>query len=79
MAAPLSLAALEADVARDLELTAHPHAVWLEPRMVAGAPCLGVLVIGAGQCGVAVAHASKRDRVDNILVVDRAGFGREGR
>lgn len=78
MPAPLSLAALEADVARDLELTAHPRAAWLEPKTVAGAPCLDVLVIGAGQCGIAVAHALKRDRVDNILVVDRAGFGREG-
>lgn len=78
MPVPTSLAALEANVARDLELTAHPRAAWLEPKTVAGAPCLDMLVIGAGQCGIAVAHALKRDRVDNILVVDRAGFGRQG-
>ena len=78
MPAPHSLAALEADIARDLELTAHPRAPWLEPKTVAGAPCLDVLVIGAGQCGIAVAHALKRDRVDNIAVLDRAGYGQEG-
>ena len=78
MHAPRYLTELEAEVARDLALTAHPRAPWLEPKTVGGAPCLDVLVIGAGQCGIAVAHALKRDRVDNILVLDRAAPGREG-
>jgi len=78
MPAPRTLAELEQDVARDLELTAHPRAPWLEPKTSQGAPVLDCLIIGAGQCGVAVAHALKRDRVDNILVVDRAAYGREG-
>ena len=78
MPAPRSLIELEADVARDLDMTAHPRAPWLEAKTANGAPVLDVLVIGGGQCGIAVAHALKRDKVDNILVIDRADFGREG-
>ncbi|MFL1460873.1 NAD(P)-binding domain-containing protein [Roseococcus sp. DSY-14] len=78
MPAPRTLAELEADVARDLELTAHPRAPWLQPRRSEGQPVLDVLVIGAGQCGLAVAHALRRDKVDNLLVLDRAAPGREG-
>lgn len=78
MPAPRNLAELEADIARDLALTAHPRAPWLEPKSVGGLPCLDVLIVGAGQCGMAVAHALRRDRVDNILVIDRAETGREG-
>ncbi|MBY0337195.1 MAG: NAD(P)/FAD-dependent oxidoreductase [Acetobacteraceae bacterium] len=78
MPAPRTLAELEADVARDLALTAHPRAAWLVPRTSGGKPVLDVLVIGGGQCGLAVAHALRRDKVENILVLDRAGYGREG-
>jgi cation diffusion facilitator CzcD-associated flavoprotein CzcO len=78
MPAPRTLEDLEADVRRDLELVAHPRAEWLEPRTVAGAPALDVLVIGAGQCGLAVAFALMRYKVRNILVLDRAPEGREG-
>lgn len=78
MPAPRSLAELELDVVRDLELVAHPRAPWLVAKTCGGAPVLDCLIIGAGQCGIAVAHALKRDKVDNILVIDRAPFGREG-
>jgi len=78
MPQPRSLAELEADIARDLELTAHPRAPWLVPRSCGGRPVLDCLIVGGGQCGVAVAFALKRDRVDNILVLDRAPEGREG-
>lgn len=78
MPQPRSLAELEADIARDLELTAHPRAPWLMPRTCGGRPVLDCLIVGGGQCGVAVAFALKRDRVDNILVLDRAPEGREG-
>lgn len=78
MPQPRSLAELEADIARDLELTAHPRAPWLLPKTCGGAPVLDCLIVGGGQCGVAVAFALKRDRVDNILVLDRAPEGREG-
>jgi cation diffusion facilitator CzcD-associated flavoprotein CzcO len=78
MPAPKILAELEQDVARDLALTAHPSAPWLVPKTSGGAPVLDCLIIGAGQCGLAVAHALRRDRVDNLLVVDRAPYGKEG-
>lgn len=78
MPAPHTLLDLEADVTRDLALTAHPRAPWLVPKSAGGVPVLDCLVIGGGQCGLAAAFALKRDRVDNILVIDRAPYGKEG-
>ena len=78
MPAPRSLTELEADISRDLELVAHPRAAWLEAKTSGGAPVLDCLIIGAGQCGLAVAHALKRDKVANILLLDRAPEGKEG-
>ena len=74
MPSPRTLLELEADVVRDLALTAHPRAPWLVPKTVGGKPVLDCLVIGGGQCGLAVAFALKRDRVDNLLVIDRAPY-----
>jgi cation diffusion facilitator CzcD-associated flavoprotein CzcO len=78
MPAPRNLTELEADISRDLELVAHPRAAWLEAKTSGGAPVLDCLIIGAGQCGLAVAHALKRDKVSNILLIDRAPEGKEG-
>lgn len=75
---PASLAELEADIARDLELIAHPRARWLPPRAVGGAPALDVLIVGAGQGGLAAGFALLRDKVENLLIVDRAPMGQEG-
>ena len=69
------LKALEEQVARDLQLTAHPHAAWMTPRQHAGKPAL---VVGAGQSGLATAFCLMRERVPNILVIDRAPYGQEG-
>lgn len=78
MTAPRTLPDLEADVIRDLELTAHPRPDWLEPKTAGGRPVLDCLIVGGGQGGLAVAFALKRDRVNNILIVDSAPAGREG-
>ncbi|WP_439596029.1 NAD(P)-binding domain-containing protein [Falsiroseomonas sp.] len=78
MPAPRSLTALEADARRDLDLIAHPRMDWLQPRTCGGAPVLDVLVVGGGQCGVVTAFALMRDKVRNLLVLDRAEYGREG-
>ena len=72
------LVALEAQIARDLELTAHPHAEWMVPRLYDGKPALDVLIVGAGQSGLVTAFGLMRDRVHNILVIDRAPYGKEG-
>jgi hypothetical protein len=63
-----SLAALNAQVRRDLERTAHPSTPWLEPRTGPdGNPALDVLIVGGGQSGVAIAFGLMRAQVTNIL------------
>jgi len=76
--APRTLLDLETDVRRDLDLIAHPRMDWLQPKTCGGAPVLDVLVVGGGQCGVVTAFALMRDKVRNLLVLDRAPLGREG-
>src|SRR5260370_707453 len=72
------ITALEARIRRDIEMTAHPRTDWMEPRLYQGRPALDARIGGAGQSGVAIAFALIRDRVRNILVIDRAPEGREG-
>ncbi|NPD66037.1 NAD(P)/FAD-dependent oxidoreductase [Lichenicola cladoniae] len=74
----ISLEALEVCVRRDLELTAHPRAKWLAPHAVGGEPALDVLVVGAGQSGLATGFALLRDKVENILLIDKAPRDMEG-
>jgi cation diffusion facilitator CzcD-associated flavoprotein CzcO len=72
------LEALEARIRHDLEMTAHPRAKWLTPRTLAGRRVYDVLIVGAGQSGLAVGFGLLRDKVENILLVDSAPRGREG-
>jgi cation diffusion facilitator CzcD-associated flavoprotein CzcO len=73
------LAALEAQIKRDHALTCFPEPRWVPPRRTAaGEPILDVLIVGAGQGGQAVATQLRRERVDNILVIDRVAEGGEG-
>ena len=73
------LAALREKVRADLEVIAHPRMEWLSPRQAPdGTKALDVLIVGAGQSGIATAFGLKRARVENVLVVDRAERGREG-
>jgi cation diffusion facilitator CzcD-associated flavoprotein CzcO len=73
------LDALERELARDLELMTYPRREWLAPRRTrAGAPILDVLVVGAGQGGLAAAAALLRERIANILVVDDHPLDRAG-
>jgi FAD-dependent urate hydroxylase len=74
-----ALIALEAQVGADLAKTAHPDAAWLRPVPGLDAkPALDVLIVGAGQSGIATAFGLMRSQVTNILVLDKAGEGREG-
>jgi cation diffusion facilitator CzcD-associated flavoprotein CzcO len=71
--------ALEAAVRADLAKIAHPDAAWLTPKPGPdGKPALDVLVVGAGQSGIATAFGLMRSRVTNILVLDKSEEGREG-
>ena len=74
-----ALIALEARVRADLARTAHPDAAWLTPRLGPdGSPALDVLVVGAGQSGLATAFGLMRSQVSNILVLDKSAEGQEG-
>jgi cation diffusion facilitator CzcD-associated flavoprotein CzcO len=75
---PTSLAELEQDIARDLRLVAYPDQPWVPPRTHEGEPVLDVLVVGAGQGGLAVAAGLLRERIVNIEVIDEASPGEEG-
>jgi len=75
----MSLSALEAHIARDLERIDHPAMQWLEPRIAPdGTEALDVLIVGGGQSGVAIGFGLLRAKVDNILVIDGADRGQEG-
>ena len=74
-----ALIALEAQVRDDLAKTSHPSAPWLEPKRAPdGQPALDVLIVGGGQSGLTIAFGLKRSQVTNILIIDKAGEGKEG-
>jgi cation diffusion facilitator CzcD-associated flavoprotein CzcO len=73
------LAALAARIGADLAKIAHPGMPWLTPVTAPdGRAALDVLIVGAGQSGLATAFALRRSQVTNILLVDKAEEGREG-
>lgn len=74
-----ALIELEAHVRADLARTSHPNAPWLEPKSAPdGGPALDVLIVGAGQSGLATAFGLMRSQVTNILILDKAAEGKEG-
>lgn len=73
------LEALAERVRTELALLDYPLLDWVTPRAgPAGEHVWDVLVIGAGQGGLALAFGLRRERVGNVLVLDRAAPGREG-
>jgi FAD-dependent urate hydroxylase len=69
---------LEARIARDLSLTDYPARSWVPPRQYEGRSVLDVLIVGAGQGGLAVTFHLLRERVDNIMLIDQRKEGEEG-
>ena len=66
-------------VHEDLKVIAHPRASWLTPLPAAGgSTAYDVVIVGAGQSGLAIAFALLRSQVTNILVLDKAPRDREG-
>jgi FAD-dependent urate hydroxylase len=66
-------------VRRDLDLLEYPKRPWLEPRRtVAGEPVFDVILVGAGQGGLAAAFGLMRERLGNLLVVDQNPLDRAG-
>lgn len=73
------LEALERALRQDFDRLQYPKGAWLTPRTTAnGAAILDVLIVGAGQGGLAVGSALQRERVTNILLVDRNPLDRAG-
>ncbi|MBX9690177.1 MAG: NAD(P)/FAD-dependent oxidoreductase [Candidatus Obscuribacterales bacterium] len=71
--------ALEEAVKRDLDLLDYPRREWVISReSSSGQKILDVLIIGAGQGGLASAFGLMREKVKNILVVDQNPQGEEG-
>ncbi len=75
---PVGLAALEAQVARDLEALNLPPRNWVPPLARDGAAVLDAVVVGAGMNGIAAAGALIFRGMPNIAVLDAAGPGQEG-
>lgn len=70
---------LSAAVRADLEVLRHPIDPWVVPRShPSGKHVYDVLIVGAGQGGLGTAFALMRERVSNIIVLDRQPAGREG-
>jgi cation diffusion facilitator CzcD-associated flavoprotein CzcO len=66
-------------VRADLHALRHPETDWVHPHTGPdGAAMLDVLVVGGGQGGLAVASQLIRERVGNILVIDKAPERLEG-
>jgi len=74
--AALGLKALEEQIRRDLDILAYPFKPWLAESADSGS--YDVVIVGAGQAGISIAAGLKRDKVDNILVIDQAPYGQEG-
>lgn len=73
------LARLGERVREDLKRIAWPSAEWVKPRIGPDGKVMDdVLVVGAGQGGLAVAFQLMRERVTRVRVLDRAPRGLEG-
>jgi cation diffusion facilitator CzcD-associated flavoprotein CzcO len=62
----------------DLALMAYPSRGWVRPLDTQLAPVYDVLIIGAGQSGLAAGLALKRDGVTNMVLIDQSPAGWEG-
>lgn len=73
-----ALAALEADLARQLALVDSFGPDWTRPRSHPEGHVHDVVIVGGGQSGLATAFGLKRERINDILVLDENPAGYEG-
>lgn len=74
----IGLPALEAQLARELDLIGHDRPQWVRPRTFDGGEVLDVAVIGGGQCGLSAAFGLRREGIANVMVFDENPAGFEG-
>lgn len=74
----MSLQALERRVRQELEFLGYPARSWVPPRLRDGARVLDVLIVGGGQAGLAAGFGLRRERIDQIEVLDAKPAGLEG-
>ena len=73
------LARLAARARRDLAALAHPAGAWVRPvSHPSGQHVFDIVIVGAGQSGLVIGLALKREGVGNVLLLDRNPAGYEG-
>lgn len=72
------LGELEARLAQELALIDLGGPDWTHPRRHEGMPVHDVVIVGGGQSGLAAAFALRRERVNNVLILDENEAGFEG-
>jgi FAD-dependent urate hydroxylase len=77
-AATMSVTQLSDRVRRELSYLSYPPREWTLPRSRDGGGVLDVLIVGAGQSGLATAFGLKLERITNVRIVDRNPRGLEG-
>jgi FAD-dependent urate hydroxylase len=65
-------------VAYEIDCLRYPTQDWVPPIHRAGGHVYDAVIVGGGQSGVAIAFGLMRERVSNVLVIDRKAAGREG-
>lgn len=77
--ATTDLARLAETARRDLAALAHPDGPWVRPLAhPSGRHVFDAVIVGAGQSGLVIGLALKREGVGNVLLLDRSPAGREG-
>lgn len=74
----MSVSRLSERVRRELSYVSYPSREWTIPHFRDGARVLDVLIVGAGQSGLAIAFGLQRESIFNIRIVDRNPRGLEG-
>jgi FAD-dependent urate hydroxylase len=69
---------LERRVRFELDCLGYPTRQWVIPRSQDGAAIHDVVIVGGGQSGTSIAFRLLRERVTNLLVLDRNPEGLEG-
>ncbi len=74
----MNLDELERRIRMELEFLDYPTRRWMPEHKPGPVESVDVLIVGGGQSGLAAAFGLLREKVDNIVVLDRNPPGAEG-